>query len=135
MGEEQGIAIVEVGGDAFVVDVLHGRVRHEHHDHVGLGVRRRWTHGKTFGFGLGLGARAFAEANANIDPGLLEVQRVGVALGAVAQNRHLPILDKGRVCVGFVIDVCCHVRGLSTEKCFAKIPGRWASVAQRLRLP
>ena len=45
---------------------------------------------------LRLRLRAGGEADADVDAGVAEVQRVGVALRAVADDRDLPLLERGR---------------------------------------
>ncbi len=43
---------------------------------------------------LGLGLRPGAQPDADVDPGVGQVQGVGVSLGPVADDRHLAALDQ-----------------------------------------
>ena len=74
--------------------VLVGR---EDHDDVGLlhrlGGRQ---HAQALGLGLGAALRALGQADADVDAGVAQRQRVGVALAAVADDRHVLALDQGR---------------------------------------
>ena len=54
---------------------------------------------------LGAGG-AGAEAYADVDAGVLEVEGVGVALGAVADDGYFFGLDEGEVCVCVVVGLC-----------------------------
>ena len=54
--------------------------------------------------GLGLRRRALAQADAHVDARVLQVQRVGVALRAVAEDRDLAARDQRRVGVRLVVD-------------------------------
>ena len=47
-----------------------------------------------------------AEADADVDAGVLEVEGVGVALGAVADDGDFFGLDEGEVCVCVVVGLC-----------------------------
>ena len=47
-----------------------------------------------------------AEAYADVDAGVLEVEGVGVALGAVADDGYFFCLDEGEVCVLVVVGLC-----------------------------
>ena len=58
---------------------------------------------------LAIGLRAFLEADDNLDAGVAQVQRVGVALGAVADNGDLATLDDRQVCV-VVVKHFSHLR-------------------------
>jgi hypothetical protein len=100
VGEHEGDVWLHVGGDVFVINLGGGLVGGKVHDDVGpLG---------DFGDGLNLeaGVGGFggvggvgAEAYADVDAGVLEVEGVGVALGAVADDGYFFGLDEGEVCV------------------------------------
>ena len=98
--EHQGLAGGEVGLDVGVVDLGGGLVGREVHDDVGpladLGDGVDDEAG--FAGALGVG-RVGAEADADIDAGVLEVEGVGVALRAVADDGDFLRLDEGEVCV------------------------------------
>ncbi len=88
MGEHEQVAGVEVRRDLLVVDRLLGGVGDEEHDHVGgldgvgdigdaqAGVRRERP---------ALGARR--EPDDHVDPRFVEVEGVGMALAAIADDR------------------------------------------------
>ena len=118
--EHEGDVGLHVGGDVFVVDLGCGLVGGEVHDDVGpLG---------DFGDGANLEAGELgfagvggvgAEAYADVDAGVLEVEGVGVALGAVADDGDFFGLDEGEVCVCVVVGLCHGVVpfGLSVLSC------------------
>ena len=91
------------------VGLVHRRllgVGQEHHDEVGLG--RGLGHGQDAQpglLGLGLGLRPVAQPDAHVDARLGQVQRVGVALGPVADDGDLAALDQARVGVGLVVQL------------------------------
>ena len=58
-----------------------------------------------FAGALGVG-RVGAEAYADVDAGVLEVEGVGVALRAVADDGDFLCLDEGEVCVCVVVCLC-----------------------------
>ena len=88
-------------------------VGREDDDEVGLrdGVRDA-EHAQALGLGLGAGPRPLGETDAHVDPGVAQVQRVGVALAAVADDRDLAALDDGQVGV-VVVEHLGHRVGLS----------------------
>jgi hypothetical protein len=104
VGEEEGVALLQVRGDLGVVDGLLLGVRQEDHDDVGL--RRRAgdrQHAQPGLLGLLLRTGPLPQADADVDAGLGEVECVGVPLGAVAQDGDLSALDQPRVGVGLVV--------------------------------
>ena len=75
--------------------VLVGR---QDHDDVGLlGRLGRREHAQALGLGLGPALRARLQADADVDARVAQGQRVGVALAAVADHRHVLALDQGQV--------------------------------------
>jgi hypothetical protein len=62
--------------------------------------------------GLGDRLRAFLERDDNLDAGIAQVLRVGVALGTVADNGNLAALDDRQVCVVF-LEHFSHLRNSS----------------------
>src|SRR5918993_1377273 len=105
VGEEQGVAGVEVGGDVAPVQVpLHG-VGDQHHDQVGPGRRLgRAGHGQPGRLGLGPAGRALGQPDPDLAAGVVQGQGVGVALGAVAEHGDLAGLDEAEVGVVVVVD-------------------------------
>ena len=47
--------------------------------------------------------RALAQADHDVDPGVLEVQRMGMTLRAVAEDRDGLAVEEGEVCVVVVV--------------------------------
>src|SRR5215207_7814698 len=90
VGEEQGVAGVEVGGDVAGVQVaLHG-VGDQDHDQVGPGRR--------------LGRAGHGQPDPDLAARVVQGQGVGVALGAVAEHGDLAGLDQAQVGVVVVVD-------------------------------
>jgi len=98
---------LHVGCDLFVVNLGGGLVGREVHDDVGPGGDLGYSADDEAGeLGLlGVGG-AGAEANANVYAGVLEIERVGVALRAVADDGDFFRLDEGEVCVCVVVCLC-----------------------------
>ena len=98
---------------SFGVDRALHLVGRQDDDEVGLldGVRHV-EHAQALGLGLGAGLRALGEPDAHVDPGVAQVQRVGVALAAVSDDRDLAVLDDGQVGV-VVVEHLGHRVGLS----------------------
>ena len=97
VGEEEGVAGVQVGGDLGLVDRGLLGVGQQDHDQVGLGGGIGHRQDPQSGLlGLGPGRRALAQADPHVDPGLGQVEGVGVALGAVADDGHLAVPDEAR---------------------------------------
>jgi hypothetical protein len=109
VGEHEGIAGVEVGGDLLVVDVSHVLVGHQHHHHVRPpgGLRRR-HHRETCRFGFRPARRPFAQTYGDIDTRVLEVVGMGMALGAVADDGDALAFDDRRIGLVVVVDGCWH---------------------------
>jgi len=55
---------------------------------------------------LGAGFAVLREADADFDARILEVEGVGVTLGAVADDGDFLRLDQGEVCVVIVVGLC-----------------------------
>ena len=97
----------QVRRDVGLVDRALRRVRREHHDHVRPRRRvgdRQHLHAGRLGLGGRLAARA--QADAHVDAAVLQIQRVRVALRAVADDGDLLALDEGEVRVLVVVDRC-----------------------------
>ena len=107
VGEHEGLAGTQIGLDVGVVDLGGGLVGGEVHDDVGPLGDFGYGADDEAGFAGLLGAGGVgAEAYADVDAGVLEVEGVGVALGAVADDGYLLALDDGEVCVCVVICLC-----------------------------
>ncbi len=93
--------------DLGVVDLRGGLVGGEVHDDVSplgdFGDGADNEAGLAGAVGVG---RVGAEADADVDAGVLEVEGVGVALRAVADDGDLLRLDEGEVCVLVVVCLC-----------------------------
>ena len=104
MREHQRLAGGEVRLDVGVIDLRGGLVGREVHDDVG--PLRNFGDGADLEAGLAgaldVGAIG-AEADADIDARVLEVECVGVALRAVADDGDFLRLDKREVCVCVVV--------------------------------
>ena len=86
--EHQQLAGPQVRGDVGVVDGLLGRVRHEdHHDVRGLDRVRDVRHAQAGLFRQRTALRPRGEPDDDVHARLMQVQRVGVALAAVADDR------------------------------------------------
>ena len=107
MREHEGDVGRHVGRDLGVVDLGGGLVGREVHDDVGplgdFGDGADVEAGLAGAFGVG---GVGAEADADVDAGVLEVERVGVALRAVADDGDFFGLDEGEVCVCVVVGLC-----------------------------
>ncbi|CAB4870237.1 unannotated protein [freshwater metagenome] len=68
MGEEKGVALLQVRLDGFQVQLLLHGVRGQDHDDVSLGSSRSWVNYPQAGFfSPASSLRTIAEANSNID--------------------------------------------------------------------
>ena len=95
----------EVGLDVLLVDARLLGVGEQHHDHVGFLARLRGReHPQPGLLGLGPRRRALAQTDAHVDARLLHVQRVGVTLGAVPEDRDLAALEEREIGVVVVVD-------------------------------
>src|SRR5512132_771617 len=105
VGEEQGVAGVEVGGDVALVQVaLHG-VGDQDHDQVGPGGRLgRAGHGQPGRLGGGPAPGALGQSDPDLAARVVQGQGVGVALGAVAEHGDLAGVDEAQVGVVVVVD-------------------------------
>jgi hypothetical protein len=96
VGEHQQLALAEVGRDVSVVDRLLDGVGHEDHDRVRLPdgiVHVGHPEPRLLRQRPALGARG--KAHDHLDARLVEIERVGVTLAAVAHDRdRLPREDR-----------------------------------------
>ena len=107
VGEEDGVAVLQVRGHVLLVGRPLLGVGQQEHDQVGLG--RGIGHGQDLQprlLGLGLRRRALPQADPHVDARVPQVQRVGVALRAVAEDGHLAVGDDRTVGVLLVVDGC-----------------------------
>ena len=115
VGEGQGLALGHVGGDVPVVDLgLHLVVDEDHHDIRPLSGGGDGFHRQPGGLGGGPALGALPQAHAHVAAGVLQVQGVGVALGAVADDGDLFALQPAQVAVLLVIHFS-HVKTLLTK--------------------
>ena len=102
--EEERVAVIQVGFDGLRVQLLLCRVGHQNHDDVRLRGSGSWIDDAQPVFlRLRSGLGPLLEADANINTGIPQGQRVGMALAAEPHNRDLPALNDGKVGVVVVI--------------------------------
>ena len=104
MAEEQRVAGGDAVADLVLVDVVVQLVGDEDHDDVA--ARGGVGHGEHLEPALArlVGARgALAQADDHVDARVLEVQGVGVALGAEADDGDGLAVEEGEVCVVVVV--------------------------------
>ncbi|MNL50166.1 hypothetical protein D3C87_1731580 [compost metagenome] len=113
VGKCDGSAVADVAGDVGLVDFGLQFVRRRHHDQVcPLGSFSDRENGEAIGLDLGSGCRTRLQRDADfLGAGILQVQRVGAALAAVADNGDLLGLDE--VDVGITIVIDAHLNGPS----------------------
>ena len=109
VSEGDGGTRLDVGLDVVGPDGALVLVGGQDHDHVGLGG--------SLGHGLDLEALLLGEvdrlggrtqADDHVDTGIAQVQRVGVALGAVADDCDFLAFEDGKIAVVLIPDLCCH---------------------------
>ena len=104
VGEGQGLALGHVGRDVLLVYLgLDLVVDEEHHDIAPLGGVRHGLDLQAGLLGLGPALGALTQAHADVAAGVLQVEGVGVALGAVTDNGDLLAVQVGQVAVLLVI--------------------------------
>jgi hypothetical protein len=105
MREHQQLARAQVRPNFFGIEFCRGLIGNQNHHHVGplcrFGDR---GHFKACLLRLGDGLRCRGQAHLYLNTGILQVESMGVALGAVADDGYLFRLDEGEV--GIVIVVC-----------------------------
>ena len=109
MGEHQQVAGPQVRCDLVVVDALLGRVRDEDHDDV-RGLDRIGDIGDPEARlgGQGAAPGPGRERHDDIDPGVVEVEGVGMALAAVADDRDRLAGEGRQICVVVVVHLGRH---------------------------
>ena len=107
MGEHKHVAFFQVGLD---VSLIHGRlllVIDEDHDDVCLfGSFICCKHFKALCLSLGPGFASLVQTDDDVASGILQVQRMGMALAAVADNRDGFAFQQGKVAVFLVVNLC-----------------------------
>ena len=107
MGESQGLALGHVGGDILFVDLgLRLVVDEHHHDIRPLGGGGDGLDRQPGLFGVGPVLGALAQAHAHIAAGVPQVEGMGVALGAIADDGNLPALQPAQVTILLVVHFC-----------------------------
>jgi hypothetical protein len=87
VGKEDGLTSAQMGGNAFFVNRRHISVGEIEHEDVAClrGVFSRYDL-QSFGLSFGPGLATFVKADRDIDTAVSEIQGVGVALAAVADD-------------------------------------------------
>ena len=106
MREQQGRAAADVGRDIGFPDRALKLIRREHHDRVGPGGGLGDAHPlEAFIGGLFGRSRSLTQSNGDLlHPRITEVERVGVTLGAVADNGDLLVDQAREVRVAIIVD-------------------------------
>ncbi|MPN62428.1 hypothetical protein SDC9_210176 [bioreactor metagenome] len=109
VGEEQRVAVLEAGGDLRGEEIGLHLVGGQDHDDVGLGSGlRRGEDAQALLLGPGTRPAAGLQADPDVDARVPQVQRVGVALRAVADDGDLATLDDRKIRVLVVEHFSCH---------------------------
>lgn len=106
VGEGDGRAFAQIVVDVLLVGLGLKLVGHGEHDEVAPGSGFGDAHDlEALGFGLLGGGRAFAERHHHVlRARIAQVQRMGMALAAIAEDGDLLVLDQVDVAVAIVID-------------------------------
>ena len=104
VGEHQHITGLEAGSDLLAVGLRLGMVRRQNHDHVGgLGGLVDGHDREPGGFSFFPAGAGLTQADDDLDARFVQIQRVGVALAAVADDGDGLVLDQIQICVFIVI--------------------------------
>ena len=110
VGKGDGVAGLQVGSDGLLINIGGALVVDQHHDDVGLfGGFRGGVDFKTVCHGLGPGFAAHMQADDHVAAAVAQVQRMGVTLGTIADDRDLLALEVLHVAVFFIVHLCIHV--------------------------
>ena len=106
MGEGERGALPEIIAQVVFIDRTLQLVGRQHHDHVGpFGGLVRRHHRESGAFGLGLAGRAGAQGHHQLaDPAVAQVQGMGVALAAIADDSNFLAGDQVEIGVAIIID-------------------------------
>ena len=106
VGTGQILTGLEVHAEVALVHLAGHLIRGQDHDDIGLGCSpSRLSDGEPGVFGFGPGGTAFLETDPDIHPAVTQVERVGMALAAIAEDGDLLALEQREVRVFVVIDV------------------------------
>ena len=107
VSESQGLALGQMGLDVLLVHIgLLLIVDQDHDDVRSLGRVGGGHNLQAGGLGLGPAFGAVVQADDDVDAALMQVEGVGVPLGAVADDRHGLVLQYAEIAVVLVIDFC-----------------------------
>ena len=107
VGEHEHVPGGQVGGNVLLIDVgLNLVVNQDHDDIAPLGGLSHSLNLKTGLLGAGPVFGALPQTDAHVAAGVLQVHRVGVALGAVADNGDLLAVQIIDVAVLFIVHFC-----------------------------
>ena len=107
--EHQRRAVLHVGVQMIVVDVALQFVGREHHHHVGpFGGVGHLHDLELLALGLLDALRVLAQRDRDVlDAGIAQIERVGMALAAIADDGDLLALDQVQVGVAVVVNTHC----------------------------
>ena len=107
VGKHQHIALLQIGGDILLIDGGLHLVIDQHHDDVApLGGVGHGHHLQTGILGVLPVLRALTQAHTYVTAGILQVQGMGVTLGAVADNGDLLAVEVVEVAILCIIHLC-----------------------------
>jgi hypothetical protein len=122
VGEHERLAGPQVRLDVRLVDARHVLVGDQQHDHVGpFGGLADVHHGEPGVLGLGAAGGPGTEPDHHLDTRFPQVVGMGVTLAAVADDRHLAVLDERGVGIALVVDRRHQVSsvGVPRHACFS----------------
>ena len=107
VGKSQSLAVGQVGGDILLIDVGLDLVVDEHHDDVApLGGVSHGHHLQAGLLGVGPVLGALTQAHAHVAAGVLQVEGMGMPLGAVADDGDLLAVQIAELAVLFIVHLC-----------------------------
>ena len=113
VGKAQHLAGAQVGSDLLLVDVLLEFIGQQHHDPVRFGGGVGNVENlKTVSLGLVRRAASFIKTNHHVHATVFEVQCVGMALGAITDDRDGLAVQQTEIGVGVVEELCHPEAGL-----------------------
>ena len=120
------LALGQVGLNAFLVQLGLLFIVDQNHDHVaGLGSIGGRHDFQSCSFGLCPALGAVVQTDNHIHTGIAQIQRMGMALGAVSDNRNRFAFQFGQITVLLIIDLL-HVLSLLL---FVRQAGAWSCLA------